>query len=96
MAGEFRRKGVNILLGPMVGPLGRVVEGGRNFEGEQHIGCLATTMRLIMAGFSVDPYLSGALVYESVSGIQEAGVIATTKVRPLAGESIYTSTILTK
>lgn len=62
MAGEFRRKGVNILLGPMVGPLGRVVEGGRNFE-----------------GFSVDPYLSGALVYESVSGIQEAGVIATTK-----------------
>ncbi|KAI0376943.1 glycoside hydrolase family 3 protein [Hypomontagnella monticulosa] len=62
MAGEFKRKGVNILLGPVVGPLGRVVEGGRNFE-----------------GFSVDPYLSGALVYESVSGIQEAGVIATTK-----------------
>ncbi|KAK0739900.1 glycoside hydrolase superfamily [Apiosordaria backusii] len=33
MGGEFRTKGVNILLGPVVGPAGRVVSGGRNWEG---------------------------------------------------------------
>ncbi|KAH8888446.1 putative beta-glucosidase [Thozetella sp. PMI_491] len=62
MGGEFKRKGVNILLGPVVGPLGRVVEGGRNWE-----------------GFSIDPYLSGSLVGETVSGIQTAGVMACVK-----------------
>jgi beta-glucosidase len=30
---EFRGKGVNILLGPVVGPLGRKPAGGRNWEG---------------------------------------------------------------
>ncbi|KAL3439918.1 glycoside hydrolase superfamily [Aspergillus insuetus] len=55
-AGEFRRKGVNIMLGPSVGPLGRVV-----------------------TGYSVDPYLSGVLVKETVSGTQAGGVVATTK-----------------
>ncbi|KAG9230487.1 putative beta-glucosidase M [Amylocarpus encephaloides] len=62
MGGEFKTKGVHVALGPAIGPLGRVAEGGRNWE-----------------GFSVDPYLSGQLVYESVKGIQEAGVTATTK-----------------
>ncbi|RAH50363.1 beta-glucosidase [Aspergillus brunneoviolaceus CBS 621.78] len=57
MGQEFHRKGVNLLLGPVVGPIGRVAEGGRNWE-----------------GFSTDPYLSGALVYETVQGVQEAGV----------------------
>jgi beta-glucosidase len=33
MAAEFKRKGVNVLLGPVVGPLGRVALGGRNWEG---------------------------------------------------------------
>ncbi|CAG8954328.1 hypothetical protein HYFRA_00005951 [Hymenoscyphus fraxineus] len=33
MGGEFRRKGVNVMLGPVVGPVGRVAEGGRNWEG---------------------------------------------------------------
>ncbi|KAL2060995.1 hypothetical protein VTL71DRAFT_9047 [Oculimacula yallundae] len=34
MGGEFRRKGVSIALGPpMVGPLGRIALGGRNWEG---------------------------------------------------------------
>lgn len=33
MGGEFRTKGVNLQLGPVVGPLGRVAEGGRNWEG---------------------------------------------------------------
>lgn len=33
MAEEYRAKGVHVLLGPMVGAQGRVVEGGRNWEG---------------------------------------------------------------
>jgi beta-glucosidase len=59
---EFRIKGANIALGPVVGPLGRVVRGGRNWE-----------------GFSVDPYLCGALAAETVQGIQSQGVITCTK-----------------
>lgn len=34
-------------------------------------------------GFSVDPYLSGQLVAESITGHQDAGVIATLKVTSL-------------
>ncbi|KAI0454362.1 beta-glucosidase M [Xylaria acuta] len=59
---EFRVKGANIALGPVVGPLGRVVSGGRNWE-----------------GFSVDPYLCGALAAQTVEGIQSQGVITSTK-----------------
>lgn len=33
MGGEFKTKGVNVLLGPVVGPLGRVVTDGRMWEG---------------------------------------------------------------
>lgn len=33
MGQEFRLKGVQILLGPVVGPIGRVATGGRNWEG---------------------------------------------------------------
>lgn len=33
MGQEFRIKGVNIALGPVVGPVGRVATGGRNWEG---------------------------------------------------------------
>lgn len=63
MAGEFRKKGSNIALGPVVGPLGRVAQSGRNWE-----------------GFANDPYLSGQLAYESVVGIQSAGIITSVKV----------------
>lgn len=35
MGGEFRRKGVHVALGPVVGPLGRVAEGGRSWEGRE-------------------------------------------------------------
>ena len=31
---EARLKGVNVLLGPSMGPLGRMPAGGRNWEGE--------------------------------------------------------------
>ncbi|KAJ6110171.1 beta-glucosidase M [Penicillium sp. IBT 16267x] len=33
MGKEYRKKGVNMILGPVVGPLGRVALGGRNWEG---------------------------------------------------------------
>ncbi|KAJ5183378.1 hypothetical protein N7492_000994 [Penicillium capsulatum] len=33
MGGEYRTKGVHVALGPVVGPVGRVVTGGRNWEG---------------------------------------------------------------
>ncbi|OTA92458.1 glycoside hydrolase family 3 protein, partial [Hypoxylon sp. CO27-5] len=33
MAEEYRGKGVTMQLGPVAGPLGRVPEGGRNWEG---------------------------------------------------------------
>ncbi|KAI1637021.1 beta-glucosidase M [Biscogniauxia mediterranea] len=59
---EFRVKGANIALGPVVGPVGRVVRGGRNWE-----------------GFAMDPYLCGALAYETVIGVQSQGVITSTK-----------------
>ncbi|KAI1828175.1 glycoside hydrolase family 3 protein [Xylaria intraflava] len=62
MGKEFKAKGVNVMLGPNAGPLGRTPLAGRNWE-----------------GFSVDPYLSGQLVAESIIGHQEAGVIANLK-----------------
>ncbi|KAI1410715.1 glycoside hydrolase family 3 protein [Hypoxylon sp. FL1857] len=62
MAGEFRTKGVNIALGPVVGPLGRITTSGRNWE-----------------GFSNDPYLCGALAFDTVQGIQSVGVATSTK-----------------
>ena len=33
MGAEFRSKGANVALGSVVGPIGRVAEGGRNWEG---------------------------------------------------------------
>lgn len=33
MGGEFRIKGANVFLGPVVSPLGRTVTSGRNWEG---------------------------------------------------------------
>lgn len=33
MADEFKKKGVNVLLGPVVGPVWRVTLSGRNWEG---------------------------------------------------------------
>ena len=33
LGAEFKRKGVNVALGPVVQPIGRTVENGRNFEG---------------------------------------------------------------
>ncbi|KAK9469439.1 glycosyl hydrolase family 3 N terminal domain-containing protein [Lipomyces arxii] len=62
MAQENKAKGINVLLGPCMGPIGRAPEGGRNWE-----------------AFGSDPYLQGVAAYQSVIGIQEEGVIATSK-----------------
>ena len=34
MGGEFRTKGVQMALGPVVAPLGRTTTNGRNWEGQ--------------------------------------------------------------
>ncbi|THH13312.1 hypothetical protein EW146_g6883 [Bondarzewia mesenterica] len=61
MGHEFKGKGVNVALGPMMN-LGRIAQGGRNWE-----------------GFGADPYLSGETAYETILGIQSAGVQACAK-----------------
>lgn len=33
MGREFKDKGANVVLGPVIGPLGKVAKGGRNWEG---------------------------------------------------------------
>ncbi|KIK61104.1 glycoside hydrolase family 3 protein [Collybiopsis luxurians FD-317 M1] len=61
MGQEHVGKGVNIALGPMMN-MGRVAEGGRNWE-----------------GFGADPFLSGEAAYETILGLQGAGVQACAK-----------------
>ena len=41
MGREFRDKGANMVLGPVIGPLGRIAEGGRNWEGTSNDPYLA-------------------------------------------------------
>ena len=66
MGGEYMKKGVNSMLGPVVGPIGRIVKGGRVWE-----------------GFGADPYIAGALAYETIQGVHSAGVATTIKVRSM-------------
>jgi hypothetical protein len=61
MGREHVGKGVNIALGPMMN-MGRVAEGGRNWE-----------------GFGADPFLTGEAAYETILGMQQAGVVACAK-----------------
>ncbi|KAL1688130.1 glycoside hydrolase family 3 protein [Schizophyllum commune] len=61
MGQEHVAKGVNVQLGPMMN-IGRVAQGGRNWE-----------------GFGADPYLAGEAAYETILGMQEAGVQACAK-----------------
>lgn len=61
MGQEHVGKGVNVALGPMMN-MGRVANGGRNWE-----------------GFGADPFLAGEAAYETILGMQEAGVQACAK-----------------
>ncbi|KAJ6095221.1 hypothetical protein N7486_005967 [Penicillium sp. IBT 16267x] len=36
MGAEFKAKGVNVALGPVIGPSGRIARGGRNWEGSSN------------------------------------------------------------
>jgi beta-glucosidase len=47
MGGEFKTKGVNVLLGPVIGPAGRVVLNGRNWEGTASLRMSACTRRAV-------------------------------------------------
>jgi beta-glucosidase len=85
MASEFKAKGVNVALGPVVGPLGRIAASGRNWEGNYRSmepGVRRTSRLTRSSGFSNDPYLCGSLAAETVTGIQSTGVITSTKVWP--------------
>lgn len=62
MGEETKALGVNVILGPVSGPLGKNARGGRNWE-----------------GFSVDPYLAGIAMSETIEGIQGAGAQACAK-----------------
>ncbi|ETS73995.1 hypothetical protein PFICI_13861 [Pestalotiopsis fici W106-1] len=33
MAAEFKKKGINVIFGPVIGPQGKIAKGGRNWEG---------------------------------------------------------------
>jgi beta-glucosidase len=59
---EAKALGVNVQLGPVAGPLGKIPRGGRNWE-----------------GFSPDPYLTGIAMYQTITGMQDAGVQACAK-----------------
>jgi beta-glucosidase len=81
---EFYKKGVNVLLGPVVGPIGSIAEAGRNWEGvssplHSSVHNTSLTEADPVIQFTNDPYLNGGLVYETVVGIQESGVSACTK-----------------
>ena len=71
-----------LLMMLVIGPLGRVSEGGRNWEGKlpQSILLCPDPVLFYSMGFSNDPYLCGSLAFETVRGIQENGVITSTKV----------------
>ena len=62
LGAESKGVGVNVQLGPVAGPLGKIPEDGRAWE-----------------GFSVDPYLNGIAMSETIQGMQDAGVQACAK-----------------
>jgi beta-glucosidase len=77
MGGEFKTKGVHVALGPVVGPLGRVAESGRNWEGisnDREFSRSNSRNYLICVA-----YLCGSLAGETVRGIQQAGVTTSVK-----------------
>ncbi|KAI0361769.1 beta-glucosidase [Trametes cingulata] len=74
MGEEFRGKGINVALGPMMN-LMRAPAAGRNWEGRATI-CRAHAASCSGGG---DPYLTGELAFETIQGIQSQGVQACAK-----------------
>jgi hypothetical protein len=76
---ETRKKGVNVILGPSMGPLGKLPAGGRCASPKICFPLLLTTVYRNWEGFGADPYLQGVAAAETIKGIQSSGVIATAK-----------------
>lgn len=76
---EFKGKGVNIALGPVAGPIGRIPAGGRNWVIFPNQVVRGTKLTNTQEGFSPDPWLTGIGMFETVQGMQDAGVVATAK-----------------
>lgn len=71
---EFRGKGVNVALGPMMNIV-RVPAGGRNWEGcVIRIRYNLRSLWLITNRPGADPFLTGEHAYETIIGIQSKGV----------------------
>jgi hypothetical protein len=56
--------------------MGRVPEGGRNFEGQTPHEKPMQLGTEPWSGFGADPYLAGEAAFETIVGIQNAGVQA--------------------
>ena len=77
MGAEWRGKGVNVALGPMM-ILARVAAGGRNWEGfgAGMWNISSETIERSQLIFA-DPFLAGEAAAETIKGIQSQGVQAT-------------------
>jgi beta-glucosidase-like glycosyl hydrolase len=76
---EARKKGINVLLGPSMGPLGRMPGGGRFASHEPPPRLVTDGGHRNWEGFGTDPYLQGVQAAQTIKGIQSSGVIATAK-----------------
>jgi len=72
---EYRSKGVNVMLGPAVGALGKQPAGGRNWEGRsiQKLKTPYISNADSFLGFGSDPVLQGIAGAQTVKGVQEEG-----------------------
>jgi beta-glucosidase len=74
MGREFRRKGVNVALGPSLGPLGRGPKGGRYViyvVTHAPIRDFTDYQRRNWEAPSNDPYLTGVLIHDTTTGLQK-------------------------
>ena len=81
MGREFQKKGVQVALGPVVGPIGRIATGGMEAYFIQIVAAPtdnATFLGRNWEGFTADPYIDGILGAQSIRGLQES-VIASVK-----------------
>lgn len=67
---EYRGKGINVILGPVAGPLGRMARSGRNWEGLSNDPFLAGAgMSSVTKGIQDAGVIATAKVSVSVNGV---------------------------
>jgi beta-glucosidase len=90
MGKEYKAKGIDVALAPVIGPLGRVVTGGRVWVGDTPSRKQSKVLTCFVSqeGFSTDPYLAGSLVHPTIKGLQES-VVACAK-HFVANEQVHT------